>query len=293
MRITELLAQGPTLSFEFFPPKPSEDGARSILDVARRLITIRPASFLSVTCKPQDQWCRQTLALAQTLQTELGTVILAHVSCGGKSLDDLKRTLDDMQQAGIHNLLALRGDPEPGQRRFVPHPDGFAYASELVAFMRERYPGACIGAACYPEGHIESTDPESDLHHLKTKVQAGTDFLITQLFYDHEDYLDFVVRARKTDIHVPIIPGIMPIASKRQLERFQRMCRIQIPAMLARNLDAVSDENLDNVHRVSRNHLASTCRALETHQAPGLHIYTVNRYEATAQLLAELTKPST
>src|SRR5208282_3883945 len=147
----------------------------------------------------------------------------------GHARSELAVLLEHLAAARVENVLALRGDPPAGDRTFVPAEGGFSYASELVAFIREQDFPFCVGGACYPEGHVESVSREEDLRHLKTKVDAGLDFLITQLFFDNAFYFDFVERARRLGVNVPIVPGIMPITNFEQVERFTRMCGATVP----------------------------------------------------------------
>jgi len=162
-----------------------------------------------------------------------GIEAMAHVTCVGHARPELASLLEQLAAARVENVLALRGDPPAGNRVFVPAPDGFAHAVELVAFIRERDFAFCLGGACYPEGHVETPSREEDLRHLKAKVDAGLDFVITQLFFDNAFYFDFVERARRLGVNVPIVPGIMPITNFEQVERFRARDGIDNADLLA------------------------------------------------------------
>jgi methylenetetrahydrofolate reductase (NADPH) len=183
--------------------------------------------------------------------------------------------------------LALRGDPPKGETEFKPAPNGFRYATELVAFLREVAPDLCIGAACYPEGHVETRNLEADLGHLVTKVAAGVDFLVSQLFFDNEDYRAFVRRARSAGIAVPIVPGLMPVTNVGQTERFTQMCGARIPQELHRRLRIVANDAAAVV-ATGVQWSVDQGRALLRDGAPGLHFYTLNRSSATLAVHAAL-----
>jgi len=208
---------------------------------------------------------------------------MAHLTCVGASRAELGQTLDLLRDSGIQNVLALRGDPPPGAAVFERTRGGCAYASELVEFIRANY-DFCIAAACYPEKHIEAADLDTDLKNLKRKVEAGVDFLITQLFFDNRDYFSFVEHARAIGIGQPIIPGIMPVTSRSQLARFTAMCGAHIPAALRDRLQAAG-EDTEAVRRVGVEHATQQCRSLLAAGVPGIHLYTLNRSPSTVQVL--------
>jgi methylenetetrahydrofolate reductase (NADPH) len=186
-------------------------------------------------------------------------------------------------------VLPLRGDPPKGQETFVRPANGFAYASELVQFIRGLGYPFCLGGAAYPEGHIECPDVEQDLEHLRLKVASGVDFLITQLFFDSADYFSFVDRARRVGIEVPISAGIMPITNVAQIERFTKMCGARIPTPLRERLQAVADDE-EKVRAIGVEHATAQCQELLAGGAPGIHFYTLNQSPATAAILAELRR---
>ncbi len=286
MRIGDLVgADGPLFSFEFFPPK-TEQGEQHLYRTIDRLRPLRP-SFVSVTYGAGGTTREKTVELVCRIKHEIGIEAMAHLTCVGASRAELDAVLQRLQDNGIENVLALRGDPPRGAERFVRPADGFAFASELVEFIRRRGYRFSLGGACYPEGHIECRDPTRGLEHLALKVNAGLDFVITQLFFDNADYFAFVERVRGFGLRVPIIPGIMPITNVAQIERFTSMCGARIPAALKARLDAVRDDE-DAVRAVGIDHATTQCRELLQRGAPGIHFYTLNQSPATRAICERL-----
>jgi methylenetetrahydrofolate reductase (NADPH) len=286
MRIASLFGRGaPVVSFEFFPPKTSE-GVEQLYRTVEELRPCRP-SFVSVTYGAGGSTRDRTLELVGRIQRGLGITTMAHLTCVGSSRDEIGDTVKRLQDSGIQNILALRGDPPKGETEFKPAPNGFRYATELVAFLREVAPDLCIGAACYPEGHVETRNLEADLGHLVTKVAAGVDFLVSQLFFDNEDYRAFVRRARSAGIAVPIVPGLMPVTNVGQTERFTQMCGARIPQELHRRLRIVANDAAAVV-ATGVQWSVDQGRALLRDGAPGLHFYTLNRSSATLAVHAAL-----
>jgi methylenetetrahydrofolate reductase (NADPH) len=229
----------------------------------------------------------RTLDLVERAQRELGITTVAHLTCVGSSRAEIGEVLARLADAGIENVLALRGDPPAGELQFRPALGGFSHAAELVSFLRESRHDFCVGAACYPEGHLESADIEADLRHLVTKVAAGVDFLVTQLFFDNEDYKAFVRRARAAGIQVPILPGLMPVTNVGQTERFTKMCGARIPQELYRRLRIVANDP-SAVVATGVQWTVDQGRSLLRDGAPGLHFYTLNRSSATLAVHAAL-----
>ena len=218
MKIKAILEKvRPSFSFEFFPPKNSE-GFEQLFTTIRQLESCQP-TYVSVTFGAGGSTRAQTIDLVGRIKNEIGLESMAHLTCVGSSQQELRSILDTLQERGIKNVLALRGDPPQGQEKFEKPPNGFAYANELVEFIRKHY-DFCIGVAGYPEGHVECPDKKIDLENLKRKVDAGADFIVTQLFFDNRFYFDFVERAKRIGISIPIIPGIMPILNVKQTQRF-------------------------------------------------------------------------
>ena len=296
MRITERLQKpSPSFSFEFFPPK-TEPGLANLLDTLRDLRELEP-SFVSMTYGAGGSTQRTTTELTARIKHEIGIEAMAHLTCVGHDQAELARTLDALAAAGIDNVLALRGDRpsltvDSADRDRQPSEPGcadFAYASQLVNFMRsdrKRWP-FCIGGACYPEGHIECPLREDDLRHLAEKVEAGTEFLITQLFFDNAFYFDFVQRAQAMRIRVPIVPGIMPITSFEQVERFTRMCGATIPMRLRLQLERYQRDP-EAILELGVAHATVQCTELLSRGAPGIHFFTLNKSRATRMILTAL-----
>jgi methylenetetrahydrofolate reductase (NADPH) len=290
MRIDELLAaDGPVFSFEFFPPK-TEAGERNLYAALTELRTLEP-SFVSVTYGAGGSTREKTIEIVKRIRERYGLEAMAHFTCVGATVPQLRETLDEMVGAGIDNVLALRGDPPAGQEFWTKTEGGLEYSRELVEMIDAGYPFA-IGAACFPETHIHAESPESDLEHLLEKVEAGVDFLITQLFFDNALYFDFVARARAGGIKTPIIPGIMPITHAGQVERMAGMCGASIPEGLARELRAREDHQ-EAVLAFGVAYATLQCAELLAAGAPGIHFYTLNRSPATRAILSamKLAKP--
>jgi len=285
MKISELLQRGrPCFSFEFFPPK-AEAGFEELFKTVGLLKQLNP-TYVSVTYGAGGSTRRQTVELVTRIKHELGIESMAHLTCVGASRSEIEQVLEQLVSNRMENVLALRGDPPKGQTRFVAHPDGFAYASELVQFIRSQY-ALCVGSAAYPEKHPECPTREMDLDNLKRKVDAGAEFLVTQLFFDNSDYFDFVERCRRAGIQVPIVPGIMPILSVSQIKRFTQMCGAHIPDTLLQRIDPVQD-NGDEVERCGVEHATAQCLNLLEQGAPGIHFYTLNRSKATWSIFQHL-----
>ena len=289
MKIRTLFDTHPqTFSFEFFPPKTAEE-SEALFDRARELQQLG-VSFCSVTYGAGGSTRKNTIDLVCRFQAELGLIGMAHLTCVGHSQTELGDILVELQDRGVENLMCLRGDPPRGETAFTPAPDGFAHAAELVALAR-RSGDFCIGAAGYPEAHPESVAALQDLQHLKAKVDCGVDFVTTQLFFDAQDYFDFVARARHLGIRQRIIPGIMPILNYRQIVRFTRMCGASIPLVLQERLEPVAEDSAA-VFEIGVDWAWQQCEALLAGGAPGIHFYTLNRSRATQLIFERLRQSS-
>jgi methylenetetrahydrofolate reductase (NADPH) len=290
MRIDDILAgDGPVFSFEFFPPK-TENGERNLENALAELRPLEPA-FVSVTYGAGGSTREKTIEIVKRIREQYGLEAMAHFTCVGATVPELRATLDEMQDAGIDNVLALRGDPPAGEEEWVATEGGLEYSRELVELIAGDYPFA-IGAACFPETHIHAESPEADLEHLVEKVVAGAHFLITQLFFDNSLYFAFLERTRAAGIEVPIIPGIMPITQVGQIERMASMCGARIPEDLRRELHARGDDP-EAVLEFGVAYATLQCAELLAAGAPGIHFYTLNRSPATRAILSalKLAKP--
>lgn len=288
MRIRDQIGRGEAVfSFEFFPPKTAA-GEASLYETIDRLRQLHP-TFVSVTYGAGGSTREKTIELVGRIKHEIGLEPMAHLTCVGASRSELAETLRRLAQLGIENVLPLRGDPPRGTQHFEAPADGFAYAHELVAFIRASGYSFCLAGAGYPEGHVECHELQQDLAHLKHKVDAGLDFVITQLFFDNERYFDFVRRARAAEIAVPILAGIMPVTNVAQIERFTSMCGASIPAALMQRLERVRADEAAVVE-IGIEHATAQCRELLDRGAPGIHFYTLNKSTATRAVLERLRR---
>lgn len=273
-------------SFEFFPPK-TDQGVANLERAIRELSDLEPA-FVSVTYGAGGSTRERTIDLVQWIERESRITAMAHLTCVGATKDEIGGVLDRLTGAGIENIMALRGDPPAGQEQFVRTEGGFGYANDLIAFIRSRH-GArvSVGGACYPEGHVECRDLDRDIANLKRKVDAGTDFIVTQFFFDNRVYFDFVARARKAGITVPIVPGIMPIRNLASVERMTKLGGASIPATLFAELDRCRADDAA-VSALGVAHATAQCVELLHGGAPGIHFYTLNQSPATRVILTAL-----
>ncbi len=271
-------------SFEFFPPK-DDAGADALYQTIETLKQLTP-SFVSVTYGAGGSTRRKTIEITERIKREIGIEAMAHLTCVGHSRGEILTLLEELEAAGIENIMALRGDPPKGETSFVPHPDGFRYASELVNFIRSQK-SFCLGVAGYPEVHPEALNKETDLANLKRKVEAGGQFVVTQLFFDSKHYFDLVQRTEAAGIHVPIVPGIMPITNVAQIKRFTQMCGAKISRDLMAELEAVEGNN-EAVVQVGIQHAINQCENLLRGGAPGIHFYTLNKSLATRTIFLNL-----
>jgi methylenetetrahydrofolate reductase (NADPH) len=283
VRIADRLKAGKNacFSFEFFPPR-TDEGVEALFQTLRELQSLTPA-FVSVTYGAGGSTRQRTLDLVTTIKERTGIEAMAHLTCVGHSRAELESLVDRFAEAGIENLLALRGDaPREGSG-----PSELTHANELARLIRARRPLLSIGGACYPEGHLESSSRDDDLRSLRLKVDAGCDFLITQLFFDNAFYFHFLDRAQAMGISVPIVPGIMPITNFDQIERFTRMCGATIPMRLRLELERRKDDP-EAILELGVAHATLQASELLRHGAPGIHFYTLNRSRASRMILAAL-----
>ena len=272
MKILDRFQLGrPIISFEVFPPK-RDGNVEALFETIHELRALEP-DFISVTYGAGGSTRDMTYEIAVRL-VDLGTLPLVHLTCVGHSRTELAHMLDQLSAAGIRNVLALRGDPPRGES-FRPTADGFRYASELVHFIKGRW-DLCVGVAGYPEIHPEAASPEGDLAALREKVDAGADFVTTQLFFDNRLYYDYARRVRDVGVTVPILPGIMPVLDGRSLTRFAGF-GANVPDELARGFERADGESPERAKRFGLDFAIAQCRDLLARGAPGIHIYTMNK----------------
>lgn len=286
MRIDEIIERSPepTFSFEFFPPKTDEAEAR----LHETLETLRPMapSFVSVTYGAGGSSRDRTINVVKSLREQHGLEAMAHLTCVGGTKDDIRGVLGQIREAGIHNVLALRGDPPGGEERFSPTPGGFASSPELTQLITEEF-DFCVGGAAYPEPHPDARHADDDVETAKAKVEAGAKFLITQLFYDNADYFSFVRRLREIGVDVPVIPEIMPITQISQVRGFAKKIGARVPEGLSRELDAREDDP-DAIKDFGVSYATLQASELLANGAPGIHFITMNRSPATRAILSAL-----
>lgn len=281
MSIVNLYGRGdPVMSFEFFPPK-TDAGFDGLFRTIEDLKQLAPG-FVSVTMGAGGSTRSKTVDLVIRIQRELGIIAMAHLPCLGFDRAALASILDTLGQAGIDNVLALRGDVPQNDPDFVRPADGFAHANQLARFIARRG-GFSIGGACYPEVHPEAESAESDLRNLVRKVEDGARFLITQLFFDNQKFFEFEKRVRAAGVDVPIVPGIMPITSVKSIRRMTALGGGSIPAELDAELSRV-DEDDDATLEIGIEWATAQCRELLEAGAPGIHFYTLNRSPATRRI---------
>jgi methylenetetrahydrofolate reductase (NADPH) len=287
MRIDQILAEAeePLFSFEFFPPR--SDAGERVLGLALESLRALSPDFVSVTYGAGGSSRGRTLELTKWIKQELGIEAMAHLSCVGATREELHAIVADMSEAGIENILALRGDPPRGQTGWEPHPGGLSYSTELAGLIRADFPSLSIGGACFPEVHPEAPDLAHDLRFLKEKVDMGVSFLVTQLFFDNELYFRFVDEARAAGIEVPILPGIMPITDLKQIKTITGMCGATIPQKLLEALEWRSHDP-EAVLQLGVSSATLQCAELLARGAPGIHFYTLNRSHATRAILSAL-----
>jgi methylenetetrahydrofolate reductase (NADPH) len=288
MKIAELYGRGrPVFSFEFFPPK-TDQAAEDLYEAVAELKERYLPDFISVTYGAGGSTRERGISVAARIHNDLKLNVLAHLTCTDHSAAELDRVVDELMDNGIDNILALRGDAPVAESGFVPHPEGFAHATELMAHLRGRPDiGATIGlgGACYPENHPESKDRADDMKWTLAKQEAGAEYLISQLFFDNDDYFESIARCREAGLTIPIVPGIMPITNVGQVERFTKMCGAKIPEELMSRLEKRRGQP-GRVMAIGIEWAIDQCVDLLDRGVPGIHFYTLNKSEATRTILA-------
>jgi methylenetetrahydrofolate reductase (NADPH) len=286
MKITKLFKrQKHTFSFEFYPPKDELSALDFGINVGQ-LMKLDP-SFVTVTYGAGGSTQERTFAIVDYLQNKIGLTCMAHYTCVNASKEKVTKDIEYLRSISIKNLMLLRGDPPKGKDVFEPNRDGFNHASDLISFVRE-IDNFCIGAATYPEKHLEAPNIEEDLKNLKIKVNSGADFLVTQLFFSNEKYFDFINLTRKHGIDCRIIPGIIPITNYKQIKMFAQMTGATIPEEIIQAIEPYQD-NPEKIYQIGLDFAIRQCRDLLDKGAPGLHFYTLNKSRAAIEIFESIT----
>jgi methylenetetrahydrofolate reductase (NADPH) len=286
--INDLIAKTKLIvSVEFFPPK-NEIGGEQILYTADQLQSYCRPDFVSITYGAGGSTQERTLKYASILREKYKFKVMPHLTCIGMSSAQLRQIINNYYEQGFRNLMALRGDPPIGETHFVSHSQDLYYASELVTLIKQQSSNFCIGVAGYPEKHPQSATYEKDIEYLKHKVNCGASFITTQLFYDNQHFFAFLKRCQKAGIQVPIIPGIMPALSLKQVRRFCSLCESTLPEELEEKLKAAgSDENA--VRHVGIDWAYKQIKELIEHGVKGIHLYILNQSYSMLALIKQLT----
>lgn len=286
MKLTELWASArkPTVSFELFPAR-SEKGAQNLEKAIDELAALKP-DFVSVTFGAGGSTREGSRQLLDRLKNEKGLDVVAYFAGYGLSPDDVTAVLDDYAAMGIENVLVVRGDP-PREEGFVPHPESMAHATDLLAFIRPRYE-FCLGAAAYPEGHVEAESKEKDLDYLKQKMDEGAEFIITNYCYDNGFFFDFLKRVRTAGIEAPVVPGVMPIYSVKMLNMLAGLCGATITDEVTQGIESLPEGDKEALAAFGIDFAANQCAELLDAEVPGLHLYTMDRSQAAVGIVNRL-----
>ena len=287
MKIIDIQKETRPISFEFFPPRTAE-GIPAVLETLDGLKAYRP-DFVSVTYGAGGSTRAFTEEITFQAKRTAEMEVMAHLTCVGQTKEEIHGVLERLEAAGIENIIALRGDPPRGSTEFVPVAGGFQHATDLLQHVKSNFDFG-VAAACYPEGHTESVDLESDLEYIKLKVDNGADFLVTQLFYDNRYYFDFLERARAGGIDVPIIPGVLPVLNSAQVRRFTALCGSKIPPRLEHLLDKYGNDD-DSARDMGVEYATTQVSDLWDAGVPGVHFYVLNRSYSVSRILDNLQIP--
>ena len=287
MKVTKLWnsRQKPTISFELFPPR-SPKGAEKLENTIDALAALEP-DFVSVTFGAGGSTREGSHQLVEKLKTEKKLEVMAYFACYGLGPDDINAVLDSYQALGVENVLAVRGDLPREQENFKPHPDSLSHASDLIAFIRPRY-SFCLGAAGYPEGHIDCQSKDKDIEYLKLKVDNGAEYIISNYFYDNKYFFDFVERCRAIGIDVPILPGVMPIYSVKMMEMLAGMCGATISNAVRQSIASLPEGDKEALVNFGIEFAVGQCKELLKATVPGLHFYTMDLSKSAVGIINRL-----
>jgi methylenetetrahydrofolate reductase (NADPH) len=274
------------LSFELFPPK-TPQGVASLFQHVARLVEFRP-SFITCTYGAGGSTQELTLEIVARVHREFQLPVATHLTCVGRTVDELRSYLRTALESGVSNVVALRGDPPKGDTAFKPVAGGFSYANELVNLIHSEFRDFGIAVAGYPEKHQEAPSPEVDLENLKRKIDAGADVVITQLFYDNDDFFRFRDRCHANGIRLPIVPGLLPVTNFAQIQRITSLCGARLPAPFVRRLEEAGDV-ADEQFRIGVEFATRQTQALIEAGVPGIHFYVLNRSEAATEVLKNVS----
>lgn len=284
MKIKDILNRKRTVSFEFFPPREA-DGVPGVIEVIKGLQRFAP-DFVSVTYGAGGGTREHTEAITLRLRQETDLAVMAHLTCVAQTRRAVNGVLQRLAGAGIENIIALRGDRPPGYETAAAGDDEFAHATDLIEHIRGNF-DLGVAAACYPEGHTESADLDTDLKYIRLKQDMGADFLITQLFYDNAHYYGLLERAARAGISLPIVPGVLPIQNTAQIRRFTALCGASIPAGLDAQLERYAEDNRA-VREIGIEHAVRQVEDLWANGVPGVHFYVLNRSYSISRILEAL-----
>ncbi|WP_028573955.1 methylenetetrahydrofolate reductase [NAD(P)H] [Desulfonatronovibrio hydrogenovorans] len=288
MKISQLISgRSPFFSLEFFPPK-DKSAWPAFFDQVEKLKEVDPA-FVSVTYGAGGSTQANTLEIVDKMKNELGLEPMAHLTCVGASRDRITNFMSQIRQAGVQNVLALRGDPPKGEDSFVPDSEEFQHASDLVSFISREFPDVCMGVAAYPEGHVEAVSLDEDVFFLKKKLDQGGEFAVTQLFFDNKVYFDFIKRVRSAGVDKPIIPGILPVTAIGIIKKSISLSGASLPDGFMESLEKAEKRGgPEEVKRVGTEHAINQVRGLIKGGAPGVHLYTLNKAETCLEIIKSL-----
>ncbi len=288
MRVVDLWQdnQKPTISFELFPAR-SEKAAAKLEQVIDELAALKP-DFVSVTFGAGGSTQDGSRQLVDSLMNTKGLDVIAYFACFGLGPDDITAVLGSYRDMGIKTIFAVRGDA-PEQEGFTPHPDSLPYALDLISFIKERY-DFCIGAAGYPEGHIEAESKQQDLAYLKQKVEKGAEYIIANYCYDNQYFFDFVEQCRAIGIAVPILPGVMPIYSIKMMNMLATLCGATITPEITDGLAKLLPDDKETLEQFGIDLATRQCAELIEKGVPGIHIYTMDRSRASVEIVGRLRR---